>query len=262
MTQRAVSALDAYQLRLPVFEGPLDVLLRLIERDQLEISEVSLLAVFDQFMAFARALDSLSPLVIAEFAAVAGRLSVLKSRALLPAPARPVDDLDGTDLVRQLLEYRAVKSAAELLAARQRDGSGVYGRGESIALPESAPAPIAPQSASALENAVRRWLTRLPTQPVLLPPRRVVSLREMIFRVTSLLIGGQAASFDTIKATCIGRHEVSVAFLALLVLLRRDSIVAVQEELFGSILLSATARGDASTFRSLPAAPDNLDGWE
>ena len=80
------ATLDAYQLRLPSFEGPLDVLLRLIERDQLAISEISLLAVFDQFMAHLDALEAAAPEAIAEFLMVAGRLSVLKSRALLPAP--------------------------------------------------------------------------------------------------------------------------------------------------------------------------------
>ncbi|HLL50115.1 MAG TPA: segregation/condensation protein A, partial [Thermomicrobiales bacterium] len=111
----ALPTLDNYQLHLPAFEGPLDVLLRLIERDQLAISDISLLAVFDQFMTYVDSLESSTPLVIAEFVAVAGRLSVLKSRALLPRPAKIVEPPDELDLVRQLEEYRAVKTAAQLL---------------------------------------------------------------------------------------------------------------------------------------------------
>src|SRR5215204_4965381 len=121
--------LDGYQLRLPAFEGPLDVLLRLIERDQLSISDISLLAVFDQFIEYVNALESSTPEIIAEFVAVAGRLSVLKSRALLPRPTKTVDEPDEIDLVRQLEEYRVVKAAAVLLASRQQAGSGAFGRG-------------------------------------------------------------------------------------------------------------------------------------
>src|SRR6478609_5006472 len=145
--------LEAYQLRLPTFEGPLDVLLRLIEREQLPVSEVSLLAVFDQFMAFLAGLESPAPEVIADFATVAGRLSLLKSRALLPQPAKPCEDEPEIDLVRQLAEYRAVKAAAELLDGRQRSGIGAFARSETNALPEAEPGPLMPQPATALTKA-------------------------------------------------------------------------------------------------------------
>ena len=123
--------------------------------------------------------------MIAEFVMVAGRLSVLKSRALLPRPARPQEELDEVDLVRQLEAYRAVKAAAELLAVRQRTGSGAFGRGEAIACPPVEPTRFAPQPPSALAEAVSRWLTRVPAKPAVLPPHRVVSLREMISRITT-----------------------------------------------------------------------------
>src|SRR5918997_7132388 len=101
-----VATLDGYQLRLPSFEGPLDVLLRLIERDQLAISEISLLAVFDQFIAHLDTMEAHAPDAIAEFLMVAGRLSVLKSRALLPRPAKPLEESEEIDLVHQLEAYR------------------------------------------------------------------------------------------------------------------------------------------------------------
>src|SRR5918997_3093695 len=140
-----VATLDGYQFRLPSFEGPLDVLLRLIERDQLAISEVSLLAVFDQFVAHLNTLEADAPDAIAEFVLVAGRLSVLKSRALLPRPAKPLEESEEIDLVHQLEAYRAVKAAAELLGVRQRNGSGAFGRGEAVAFPSAEPTRFAPQ---------------------------------------------------------------------------------------------------------------------
>lgn len=240
MTQASavIPSLDGYQLRLPAFEGPLDVLLRLIERDQLAIREISLLAVFDQFMAYVDALDSPAPVVIADFVAVAGRLSLLKSRALLPRPAKPSEEMDEIDLVRQLEEYRAVKAAAELLAGRQRTGSGAFGRGEAIARPPLEPVRFATQPPSALAKAVCRWLTRLPPRSEILAPFRVVSLREMIVRIGSLLDREGETSFERIRATCAGRHDTAVAFLALLTLMRRHVVVATQTELFGAIALS------------------------
>ena len=234
----ALPSLDGYQFRLPAFEGPLDVLLRLIERDQLSISDISLLAVFDQFIEYVNAVESSTPELVAEFVTVAGRLSVLKSRALLPRPAKTVDEPDENDLVRQLEEYRAVKAAAVLLASRQQAGSGAFGRGEGIASPPVESARFTPQPPSALATAVNRWLTRLPVKPILVPAFRVVSLREMIVRITSALARDQQTSFDDIRATCIGRQETAVAFLAMLTLLRRQLIAVTQNELFGSITLS------------------------
>jgi segregation and condensation protein A len=232
--------LEAYQLRLPVFEGPLDVLLRLIEREQLPISDVSLLMVLDQFLAFMAGLDSPSPEVVAEFATVAGRLTLLKSRALLPRPPAPIEETDEPDLVRQLEEYRAVKAAAALLAVRQGAGAGAFGRGDSISLPAEQPTRLTPQPANVLTKAVGRWLSRIPARPELVPPRRVISLREMIAKIVQALDGERAVSFDRIRATCVGRQDVAVAFLAILTLLRRQRIEARQDELFGPIMVSPT----------------------
>jgi segregation and condensation protein A len=251
-----VATLDSYQFRLPSFEGPLDVLLRLIERDQLAISEISLLAVFDQFLAHLDALEVDAPEAIAEFVMVAGRLSVLKSRALLPRPAKPLEEPDEIDLVRQLEAYRAVKAAAELLADRQRSGSGAFGRGEAVAVPPAEPARFAPQPPSALAQAVSRWLTRVPTRPVLLPPRRVISLREMIARISSVLEREARVSFSRIQATCASRQDTAVAFLAILSLMRRQAVNVTQTELFGPIELS---RGIAMPRALREFAPSERD---
>jgi segregation and condensation protein A len=232
------ATLDGYQFRLSSFEGPLDVLLRLIERDQLPVSEVSLLAVFDQFVAHLNTLEADAPDAIAEFVLVAGRLSVLKSRALRPRPAKPLEESDEIDLVHQLEAYRAVKAAAELLGVRQRSGSGAFGRGEAIACPPDEPVKSTPQQPSALVEAVSRWLTRVPPKPTLLPSYRVISLREMISRITSALDREKRISFDRIRASCAGPQDTAVAFLALLTLIRRHVVVANQSELFGPIELA------------------------
>src|SRR5688500_7437705 len=103
MTTADASLLPGYQLRLPTFEGPLDVLLRLIERDQLAIADVSLVAVTDQFLRYVESLGSAPAEVLAEFATVAARLILLKSRSLLPRPQVNAEhEADPDDLVKQL----------------------------------------------------------------------------------------------------------------------------------------------------------------
>lgn len=257
-----IPTLDGYQLRLPIFEGPLDVLLRLIERDQLDISEVSLLTVLDQFLRYMHALESPPPTVVAEFLAVAGRLSVLKSRALLPKPPRIVEDLDEPDLVRQLEEYRAVKAAAELLAGRQRDGVGAFGRGDGVSWPDAPSVRFSPQPPVALARAVSRWLTRVPARPVLLATQPVVSLREMISRISLALGRERRISFDQIRVTCATRQDVGVAFLALLILLRRQSILATQTELFGSIALERPDAEPGTSTQPTQSPRDRGDGGD
>jgi segregation and condensation protein A len=226
-------------LRLPAFEGPLDVLLRLIEREQLPINEVSLLSVLDQFLAFMRGLHAPAPDVVADFAAVAGRLSVLKSRALLPRPPQAAEEpADPDDLVRQLEEYRALKMAAGLLAVKQQGDVGAFARGDAVAAPAPATIQLAPLEPVALAKAMHRWLSRVPRPSATLSALRVTSLREMIHRITGALARERSVTFEAVRASCVGRQEVAVAFLAVLVLLRRQAIVAAQSDTFGSIRLS------------------------
>ena len=231
-------SLGAYQLHLPSFEGQLDVLLRLIEREQLPISEVSLVAVLDQFLAFLESLDDPPPHVIADFVAVAGRLSVLKSRSLLPRPVVLAEEPDEEDLVRQLAEYRAVKAAAALLDDRQRTGRGAYERGDGIDVPEPAFEQLPLQRPAALLKALLRWKMRIPAPSVSIPAHRVVSLREMVSRIVHGLESHARLPFHQIFADARSRQEVAVAFLAVLTLMRRQTISATQVGLFGEITLA------------------------
>ena len=228
--------------------GTADVLLRLIERDQSAISEISLLAVFDQFMAHLDAMEASAPDAIAEFLMVAGRLSVLKSRALLPAPQDRRKN-QRKDLVRQLEAYRAVKAAANLLAIRQSTGSGAFGRGEAVAGPPIEPIRFAPQPPSALAEALGRWLTRVPAKPALLPRHRVASLREMISRISAALNREASVSFSRIRATRRSAGHRG-RLLSDLTLMRRQAVIATQNEFFGPIEL---ARG-----LFVPRSPDEL----
>ena len=251
-------ALSGYQLRLPTFEGPLDVLLRLIERDQLAITDVSLVAVTDQFLAHLEAMGGAPPATVAEFAAVGGRLVLLKSRSLLPRPPA-ADEGEPEELVRQLVEYRAMQAAARRLGERDALAAGAFARGGGVALPEAPPPRLALHRPSALARALRRRLTAVPSPSEIVAARPVVTLREMTERVLGALTGRRRLGFGEILAQCAGRQEALTAFLAVLVLVRRRVVEAEQAALFGEITLRRAAPAPAAVPFTVPPAGEAAD---
>lgn len=248
--------LHDYQLRLPTYEGPLDVLLRLIEGQQLPISDVSLMAVLDQFLAYIDSRLAPAPTEIAEFAAIAGRLTVLKSRGLLPRPAPTTEDDEPSDLVRLLEEYRAIKLAAVRLSTTH--GVAGYGRGASIEHPAPVMAAMPRQSPRVLVRALHRWLSRVPASPLEVATRHTTTLREMVSRVFSLLASDGPGNFSSFVVLVPHRQERALAFLALLTLIRRHAVEASQPVLFGEITFTRFAGG--ATLGSIPEVETGDNG--
>jgi segregation and condensation protein A len=238
MTANDSTLLAGYQLRLPSFEGPLDVLLRLIERNQVAISEVSLVAVTDQFIAYAKSLGNAPPETIAEFAAVATRLILLKSRSLLPRPPAAEEEVDPGDLVRQLSEYKAFREAALRLGERDQLGAGAFARGSGIVVPAPvALLPLAPHQPLSLVRAIRRRLSQAAPGIQTVLARPVITLREMLTRALELAAGRSHVRFCDLLSPGADRLEALTGFLAVLTLVRRRIFDAEQTELFGEIIL-------------------------
>lgn len=232
--------LSNYQLRLPGYEGPLDVLLRLIERNQLEITDVSLVAVTSQFLDYVAAMTEAPPNVIASFTTVGTRLAVLKSRSLLPRPATVEEDDGPSDLTRQLLEYRMARDASEFLSKRVAQDLRSYGRttpGSIDPALRRASERLITYPASVLVSALRRRLSVVPRPPQIIPARKVVSLRETVDRILQLTGLRKRVPFSDVVDGFRSRTEVATAFLGMLVLVRRNVIAADQHDLFGEIHL-------------------------
>jgi segregation and condensation protein A len=248
--------LSNYQLRLPDFEGPLDVLLRLIERSQLAITDVSLVSVTQQFLAvLADMRQSTSLETVAEFAAVGARLTLIKSRSLLPRPPKAEDD-ESTDseLTVELNEYKRMKDVARQLGERHTAGLSLF---TSEFRPQTS-VPAAPKEpalvsyeANVLLRSIRRRLTVVPKPIQLLRQRRIVSIRDMIERVLRLTSRATPVSFSHLSASYNSRTDVATAFLAVLVLVRRHSLRAKQPYLFGDIDLLQNS--------SEPLSNDDID---
>jgi segregation and condensation protein A len=246
-------AAPAYAVRLPDFEGPLDVLLRLIERQELEISKVSLALVADQFLAYVAELPAPEPRVLAAFMVVAAKLLLIKSQALLPRPPAIVPTADdeedvGAELVRRLEEYRAFQQTARVLRERDAAGQRSYVRPASLAGRRRATRP----ATLGLEGVTLNLLTRLVNRrmqlqlPLLEAPAVIpheITLGEKVAELEEHLIaagaGGAVAVWPLLLAAR-SRAEIVITFMAVLELLRRRIATAEQDEAFGEILLRVT----------------------
>ncbi len=230
----------SYQLRLPSFEGPLDVLLKLIERQHLPISDVSLVMVSEQFLVAARELGAMRPESLAEFAAVGARLVAMKARSLLPRPQEDADvDEQPSDLVVQLIEYRAIKTAAVEFAALDRAGNAAFSKGlHAIELPEKPrDLPLARHEPQQLVRAIGRRLVSNRSISRLVTVRPMLSLRVMVDRLLGVLGTGTQSFHSIANQTCSSSHEQRTLFLAMLVMVRRNVLEAQQLEPFGDISL-------------------------
>ncbi len=234
-----------YTVQLPAFEGPLDLLLRLIEREELDITTITLAHVADEYLAHVRAMPAPDPAALSAFLVIAARLLVIKSRALLPrpnpprGPDEPIDE--GEELARQLREYQRYKQAAALLRTWDEQGRRAFTR-VAAPLPPPPPRPIAPLDVTLSEMIAavqRRMQLLLPLEEAAtpLPAPKIVTVPEMAERIHDRLRRQAWFSFEDLLSLAAQRVEVVVALWAVLELLKRRAIVVEQEQLFGPILI-------------------------
>lgn len=240
-----------YQIRLPNFQGPLDLLLSLIDDRQLDITEVSLAQVMDQYLVHLATLREMEVQSLAEFVLVASQLILIKSRALLPEPP-PFEQVEdpGQQLVQRLIEYRRFRAAADELEARSDRGLRAYPRPPAPP-PPSESYPIEGVPLEALVEALRQSLTTQPTgSPDTVVAPLAVSLTQKLAELRRMVEEKGALTFAALVAPAQSRLEIVVTFLALLELLRRREIKTRQEVPFGEILLQRVESPSASSAAS------------
>jgi segregation and condensation protein A len=233
--------------KLPVFEGPLDLLLHLIKRNELDPQEVTTSIVTEQYLQYLELLDSLNLDVAGEYLVMAATLLLIKSFTLLPHPA-PVDTDEAEelkqDLVERLLEYQRYREAAIKLGERPLLGRDVFASpGERIPQ-ENQPAEQLSVSIFDLVQAIAVVLKRLSDRT----PRRIelrdIPVAHCIPRVLAALGEGARVEFNTLFENLADRPLIIATFLALLELIRRGAVRAWQEERPGPILLGRGDRWD------------------
>lgn len=245
-----------YEVRLTVFEGPLDLLLQLIERRELDITTVSLAAVTDQYLEYIGDLGDIDPGILTDFLVIAARLILIKSQALLPRPPEPdkeEEDL-GRDLVRQLQEYKRFKEIAGLL--RERDEQGLHSYIRLATTGVTAPLQLEGVALADLVQALRRALAGLPEEPAPEIARRQFTIAEKIAEIAEVVAAAGRASFTRLLRRASTRVEAVVMFLALLEMIKQRRVVVEQAQVFGEItIVAANGNGNGNGATATPPPP-------
>lgn len=230
--------LGTYKVLTPVYEGPLDLLLSLIERAELDITTVSLASVTDQYLEHLRNVDQQKPDEISSFLVIATKLVQIKSEALLPRPPErdPGEEDPGVSLVEQLKLYKRYKEIAVWMEERQTLNLRTFLR---VAPPPKVEPKLdlsnltLEKLVSAAESAFAKGKEKKPLTTVISAPK--VTIREKIDYITKTLKNIQRMSFSGLIADKATRVEIVVTFLALLELVKRYRVTAKQDVLFGDI---------------------------
>jgi segregation and condensation protein A len=252
-----------YQVALPVFEGPLDLLLHLIEREELDITQVSLAQITNQYLEYLAQISERDPDSLADFLVVAAKLLLIKSRVLLPQPPAPpaADEEDiGEDLVRQLIEYKKFKEAASWLKDLDEQGLSSYIRMAGIP-PLERTVDLGEVTLDDLLAAVRGVLAMKPLGPSVngaVSPI-IITIADQITLIERQTAQGRPVSFRHLLEKATSRLEVIVTLLALLEMVKQLRVTMQQDLLFGDIQIVRKGDGQAETAAN-PAASEEGSG--
>lgn len=235
-----------YKVKLEIFEGPLDLLLFLIKRDEIDIYDISIERITKQYLEYLQAFKELNVDLAGEFVVMAANLIYLKSRSLLPVDQQPPDEEAEEDdprweLIRQLIEYKKFKEAAAQLHARELEQERMFARdgGSAAALAET-PLRLGEVGIFQLINAFQNVIKRVEAREDL---REIFgehfTVSEKIDIILRRVADGGRLRFSELFGEIVSRVEIVVTFLALLELIRLRQIQATQPDPFGEIEIAA-----------------------
>jgi segregation and condensation protein A len=238
-----------YKVRLEIFEGPLDLLLYLIKRDEIDIYDISLERITQQYLEYLQAFKELNIDVAGEFVVMAANLIYLKSRSLLPVDQQPPEedveeDDPRWDLIRQLIEYKKFKEAAAQLQTRELEQERVFARVGDSVVSEIAPLSLGEVGIFQLINAFQQVLKRLEAREDLQEIfGENFTVSDKIERILQAMAQGKPIKFSELFARMASRVEVVVTFLALLELIRLKQVRTIQPNEFDEIEIAPVAAG-------------------
>ena len=227
-------------VRLPIFEGPLDLLLHLIKRNEVQITDIPIATITDQYLAMLEELPELNLDGAGEYLVMAATLMYIKSRMLLPQAGEDeeAEEDPRAELVQQLVEYQRFREVAVALGERNVLYRDVFaGAGEPVAPGADHEAPVRDASLADLLDALRDVLARIRPPRAHDVQREGLSMRECVTRILAGFVLGPRREFASLFGPDADRAEVIVIFLALLELIRLRVVRARQAERFGAIAL-------------------------
>lgn len=228
-----------FQIKLDIFEGPLDLLLHLIEQEEIDIYDIPIARITRSYLEYLRLMEELDLEVAGEYLVMAATLVYIKSRMLLPSHGRagvevPSKEDPRTPLVERLLEYKKYKEAATLFQEREIEQQKIFHRQEETGVPSPFPLEA---SLFDLLTAFREVLRRASHKPSFNVTKNKIRLDEKIQELMGHLKKRSPLAFFSLFPLETNKSELILTFLALLELIRNGLILARQARPFGEIMI-------------------------
>lgn len=227
------------EINVENFQGPLDLLLRLIEKEELDITTVSLLEVAEQYIGYLATIEKKEPEMLADFLLIAAKLLYIKSRVLLPELFFG-DEEDALDLERQLKMYQKFVAATGIVKKYFESDNFAFGRPENIKKLAGEFVPPKSLTKEKLKKIIaviiNDWqaIANLPKKSL----AKVMSIKEKILEIQELLSVKEKISFGELINEAKNKTEMIVAFLGILELTKQRFIELKQEGMFSEIVIS------------------------
>lgn len=236
------------ELQQHQFEGPLDLLLSLIEQQKLDITQVAIAQVTEQFLQYVKRLEVLDPTVIADYLSIAAKLLVIKSKTILPTLVVPTEEEDpGENLEERLIQYKYFKEASKWL--KERDNLRLQGFGRLVTFeqkihffpdPDVTPDLLHEKIIKVVEEL--KELEQIPKAKI----REVISIQEKIDSLQHDLANKIQTSLSELISNAKDKNEVIITFLALLELIKQRIFTVEQETLFADVTIKKYEKEVAS----------------
>ncbi len=223
---------DAYTIKVPVFEGPLDLLLHLIKENKIDIYDIPIALITRQYLEYIELMKELNLEIASEFIVMAATLIYIKSRMLLPVPEdpeTPPDEDPRAGLVNRLLEYQAYKEVSQKMREREEYWANMFSReindGDKVFEPELR---LFDLNVFDMLTALKKLLSKMPPESMLIT-REVLTIKDKINYVLERLGETSSIKFEELFSEDRSRIQVIVTFLALLEIIRLGIAKAYQE---------------------------------
>ena len=247
---------EELKITLPLYEGPLDLLLDLIRRQKLDIYDIPIARITEQYLSYLHLMEEMNVDLASEFLVIAAQLIYIKSRLLLPPdPDAPPEEQEDprAELVRRLLEYEKFKNAAQMLYQREMIENAVWSNPGEVTVDEVDLEPELNVTLYDLLLAFRDVCKRAEQHPLMEVQRDEFSVEQMMAYLFEKIVSARSAvAVSDVLPDITSRRGLITAFLALLELTRLRAIYLRQEKAFGEI--TARANPDYELFKSFSPA--------
>lgn len=244
-----------YKIKLDIFEGPLDLLLYLIKKEELDIYDIPIAHITEEYLKYIQLMQELDIDLASEFLVMAATLIHIKSKMLLPVinESSELENLEDPrqELVKQLLEHKKFKSAAEMLWSRVQVEQNVFVR---AAIETDSENPEVAATVFDLVSAFQKILTRRKEQIAVEIANDKLTLAQKIVEIKSLLKNHLQINVTNLMEAALSKAEIIIIFLAILELVKESVIGLMQTEAFGEIIAT---RIDIKKYDSLATQANN-----